>query len=134
MEKDERDLLDVLKFELEFLAKGGYGASPREPRKASLFFEDSPTCMNYDTKDHPGPCGACVLMRLVPPDERQQTIPCQHIPLNARGETLDSLYRYADQRELEDVYGKWLRGAITMLEEERQKGGTGAVKPPAPPR
>ena len=30
MQKDERDLLDVLKFELNFLEKGGYGRSSRE--------------------------------------------------------------------------------------------------------
>ncbi len=29
MQKDERDLLEVLKFELEFLEKGGYGRSPK---------------------------------------------------------------------------------------------------------
>jgi hypothetical protein len=31
MQNDQRDLLDVLKFELNFLEKGGYGSSPREP-------------------------------------------------------------------------------------------------------
>jgi hypothetical protein len=31
MGKDERDLLDVLRFELAFLDKGGYGRSPRAP-------------------------------------------------------------------------------------------------------
>ena len=31
MQKDERDLLEVLKFELEFLEDGGYGRSPRTP-------------------------------------------------------------------------------------------------------
>ena len=35
MQKDERDLLDVLKFELDFLEKGGYGRSPRKPWKRS---------------------------------------------------------------------------------------------------
>ena len=60
MQKDERDLLDVLKFELDFLEKGGYSPSPREPRKMHFIFEDSPTCMNYDSKDNPGPCSDCV--------------------------------------------------------------------------
>ena len=43
MQKDERDLLDVLKFELEFLEKGGYGRSPREAWRPQFIFEDSPT-------------------------------------------------------------------------------------------
>jgi hypothetical protein len=44
MQKDERDLLDVLKFELSFLEKGGYGRSPREAWRPVYIFEDSPTC------------------------------------------------------------------------------------------
>jgi hypothetical protein len=119
MQKDERDLLEVLQFELEFLEKGGYGRSPREPWKFQFIFEDSPTCMNYDSKDNPSPCGECVLMGLVPPEQRSQTIPCRHIPLNAAGETLETLYRHADQHELEDIYGKWLRETIARLEADR---------------
>jgi len=131
MQQDERDLLDVLKFELEFLEKGGYNPSPREPWKMSFLFEDSPTCMNYDSKDNPGPCGDCVLMALVPPGGRNQTIPCRHIPLDAAGETLDSLYRNAEPREIADIYGKWLRGAIAKLEEERGRRGAPKGQTPA---
>lgn len=120
MKKDERDLLEVLKFELEFLEKGGYGRSPREPWRPVLIFEDSPTCMNYDSKENPDPCDACVLMQLVPPEFREAKIPCRHIALNAEGESLDTLYRYADQYETERVFGNWLRGAIAKLEEERR--------------
>jgi hypothetical protein len=120
MQKDERDLLEVLKFELAFLEKGGYGRSPREPWRPQFIFEDSPTCMNYDSKENPGPCGDCVLMQLVPPELRSEEIPCRHIPLNSSGETLDSLYRYGDQYEIEDEVRNWLRGTIQRLEEERR--------------
>jgi len=131
MQKDERDLLDVLKFELDFVEKGGYNPSPREPRKMNFIFEDSPTCMNYDSKDNPGPCNDCVLMGLVPPDQRNQTIPCRHIPLDAAGQTLDSLYRQAEPREIGEIYAKWLRGTIDKLAEERDKRvATAAVPPP----
>ncbi|MGB6429745.1 MAG: hypothetical protein WBF06_04115 [Candidatus Acidiferrales bacterium] len=120
MRDDERDLLDVLKSELDFLEKGGYGRSPRAPWKPQFVFEDSPTCMNYDSKDHPVPCSECVLMQLVPAEFRAAEIPCRHIPFNAEGETLDSLYRYADQYETEEIFGKWLRATIATLEEERR--------------
>lgn len=119
MSRDERELLDVLKFELEFLEKGGYGNSPRQPWRFQHIFEDSPACMNYDCKDHPGPCSDCVLMQLVPWEFRGDSIPCRHIPLSAEHETLDSLYRYADQREIEEKYGKWLRTTIAKIEEMR---------------
>lgn len=120
MYKDERDLLDVLKFELDFLEKGGYGRSPREPWRPQFLFEDSPTCMNYDSKDQPGPCSECVLMQLVPLAFRKAKIPCRHIAFNADGETLDSMYRYADQSETEIVFANWLRTTIARLEEERR--------------
>ena len=119
MQTDERDLLDVLKFELAFLEKGGYGRSPREPWRPQFIFEDSPTCMNYDSKLNPKPCAECVLMHLVPPENREAAVPCRHIPFNAAGETLDSLYRQSDQHEIEDVVRTWLKAEITRLENER---------------
>ncbi|HXW57812.1 MAG TPA: hypothetical protein VEJ67_18815 [Candidatus Cybelea sp.] len=118
--KDDRDLIDVLKFELNFLEKGGYGRSPRQPWRCQLIFEDSPTCMNYDCKEDPGPCSACVLMDLVPRESRSQTVPCRHIPLNMAGETVDSLYRCGNQCEIEEAVRDWLRATIARLEEERK--------------
>ena len=126
MQKDERDLLEVLKFELDFVQKGGYNPSPRDPRKMNFIFEDSPTCMNYDSKDNPGPCNECVLMGLVPPDQRGQTIPCRHIPLDASGQTLESLYRQSGPREIGEVYEKWLRATIAKLTADRESRGTPA--------
>src|ERR1700674_1707960 len=120
MYKDERDLLDVLKAELAFLEKGGYGRSPRESWRQPLIFEDSPSCMNFDSKDHAEPCGSCVLFQLVPPQFRGKQMPCRHIPFNSEGGTLDSLSRYSDQFEIEEVFGNWLRTTISTLEEARQ--------------
>jgi len=116
MPTDERDLLGLLKFELAFLQEGGYGRSPRTPQKPQYIFEDSLTCMNYDSKQNPGPCSDCVLMNLVPPERRSEKIPCRHIPLNVSGETLDSLYQHSNQNEIEDTVGDWLRNVIQRLE------------------
>jgi hypothetical protein len=132
MHNDERDLLHVLKFELNFLEKGGYGHSPREPWRPQFIFEDSPTCMNYDSKDQPGPCSECVLMQLVPLALRTAKITCRHIALNAYGETLDSMYRYADQSDLEIVLANWLRTTIARLEEERKAHSDSSNKPSTP--
>jgi hypothetical protein len=119
MRRDERDLSDVLKFELEFLEKGGYGLSPRAPWRPQFIFEDSPSCMNYDSKDNPEPCEECVLMQLVPAGDRKNAIPCRFIPLDESGETLDSLYRHGEQHEIEDKMRVWLRATIQRLEECR---------------
>lgn len=119
MQKDERDLLEVLKFELKLLEDGGYGRSPRSPWRPQLIFEDSPTCINFNSVEDPRPCTDCVLIQVVPPEFRSAQIPCRHIPFDSSGETLDSLYRYGDQVEIEQVVGGWLRATIKRLEEER---------------
>jgi len=119
MQKDERDLLEVLKFELEFLEQGGYGRSPRTPWRPQYIFEDSITCINYGSTENRAPCSDCVLMHLVPPERRSETIPCRHIPFNVSEETLDSLYPRGDQNQIEETVGNWLRATIQRLEEER---------------
>jgi hypothetical protein len=60
-----------------------------------------------------------LLTDLVPPESRQEDIPCHFIPLNNLGETLDSLERHAHQLELEEALKSWLRLTIARLENER---------------
>lgn len=115
MPKDDRKLLDVLKFELEFLEQGGYGRLPRESWRARFVFEDSPTCMNFNSKDRE-PCSECLLMQFVPENARTEQTPCIHIPLAPGGETLESLYRTGTQQEIEEALGAWLRATIQRLE------------------
>ena len=131
MQKDERDLLDVLKFELNFLEKGGYGRSVRTPWRPQFIFEDSPTCANYDNDaEHRIQCSDCVLMQLVPPEGWSKDIPCRHIPFNEAGETLETLYAHDDQYETEAVVGKWLRETIAKLEADREnRKRQGSVHP-----
>jgi hypothetical protein len=131
MQKDERDLLEVLKFELKFLEDEGYRRSPTSPWRPQLIFEDSPTCMNFNSDQH-GPCSDCVLIDVVPPEFRSAQIPCRHIPFNESAETLDSLYRYDDQGEIENVVENWLRATIQRIEEERVAAKRAPSKPPAP--
>jgi len=92
MPRDERNLSEVLKFEVRFLQKGGYRHLPRAPWRAPLIFEDSPTCMNYDARGDRAPCSECLLMQFVPPECQAERTPCRHIPLNADGQTLKMLY------------------------------------------
>jgi len=72
MPRDARNLLDVLKFELEFLEQGGYGRLPREAWRPRFVFEDSPTCMNFNSKDRE-PCSECLLMQFRPRGSTQGT-------------------------------------------------------------
>jgi hypothetical protein len=119
MAPDNRDLLDLLKFELRFLHDGGYGHSPHAARRASLIFEDSLTCMNFNSQDERQPCSSCLLMHFVPPSRSAEQIPCRHIPLNAAGQTLASLYESGNPLEIEEALGNWLKTTIRRLEQEQ---------------
>lgn len=119
MSDDKRDILEVLKFELNFLEQGGYGRSVRSPWKATSMFQDSPSCLNFNDPARPHPCNECMLNDFVPSGAREEVIPCHFIPLNDLGETVDSMERHSHQPELEEALKTWLRSTIARLEKER---------------
>jgi hypothetical protein len=119
MNKDKRDLVDVLKRELQFVEKGGYQHPSRAPWRPQFMFQNSPTCLNFKSSGSPVPCAECVMMQVVPADSQQKNFPCRHIPLNEQGETLDLLYRTDTQKEIETVFKDWLKTTIARLERER---------------
>lgn len=121
MSDDKRDVLEVLKFELEFLEHGGYGRSVRTPWKATSVFQDSPSCLNFNDPSRPHACNECLLTDFVPREARNQDIPCHFIPLNAQGETVDSMERQVYQLEMEETVKNWLRSTIARLERERSQ-------------
>jgi hypothetical protein len=120
MPQDDRNTLQVLKAELNFVKKGGYGKSPREPWRGLLAFEDSPTCMNYDTKEDRTPCAECLLMQFVPANKRSEKVPCRHIPLTSYGDTLLHFYRGGTEQEIEEALASWLQNEIAKLESEER--------------
>lgn len=119
MQADYRDVLETLKFELDFIEHGGYGRSVRTPWKPTSVFQDSPTCLNFGDPNRTHPCYECFLMRLVPPERRSEPVPCHCIPLNEGGETVSSLMGRVNQGEVEDAVKAWLRATIKRLEEKR---------------
>jgi hypothetical protein len=132
MSKDERDLLDLLTFELKFLEDGGYGRSPRTPWLRQRAFEDSLSCPNFRDPARPHPCSECLLMQFVPIELRDQPSPCRLIPLNDKGETIDYFYRCGTQLELEEAFAGWLRKQISQIKEQdkssAEAGGSGSSK------
>jgi hypothetical protein len=127
MNIDKRDLLTVLREELEFLNSGGYRHKERASWRPHLAFQDSPTCLNFDSTRQPRPCNECVLTHLVPKDMQTKRFPCRYIPLNERGETVDSFYRFGTQEELESELKLWLQATIEVL--ERRGTGYQAAEP-----
>jgi hypothetical protein len=115
-----RKVEEVLQFELDFLEQGGYGRSVHTPRLPKILFRDSPSCLNFDDELRTHPCSACVLMDYVPEEERNTLIPCHHIPLNERGETISSLFDPVNERKAQDALAQWLRNELARLRERRE--------------
>jgi hypothetical protein len=116
---DDRDVLDVLKFELDFIEKGGYGRSVRTPWLPTSIFQDSLTCLNFGDSNRSHPCDECLLMALVPPEHCSEKVPCHHIPLTPEGETIQQLEHNQSREGMEEVVKNWLRRMIKILEQAR---------------
>ena len=119
MAQDNRDILEVLRFELSFLEDGGYGRSPHTPWRPPAIFEDSPICPNFCDPGRPHPCDSCLLERFVPEGLRSEAVPCRFIQLTEGGQTVDDLYRTGTQVEMEEALARWLRAQIQRIEQER---------------
>jgi hypothetical protein len=125
MSDQNRDILEILRFELKFLEEGGYEQTSHTPWRASYIFEDSPSCLNYKQSSRPHTCTECLLTHLVPPGLREQDVPCRLIPLNDKGQTVDSLYRTGTYEEVLEAVKDWLRREIEKIEQERGHSGAG---------
>src|SRR4051812_45179223 len=117
MTMDERDILELLKDELDFVEKGGYGRSVRTPWQSKSTFQDSMSCINYRDPHRTHPCNECHLLDFVSPEDRTQNVPCHHIPLNADGDTIQDLEQQDNQAKLEQEVSGWPRARIKEIEE-----------------
>lgn len=116
---DDRDILLLLKEELEFIEQGGYGRSVRTPWKPTSVFQDSLSCINYGYPYRAHPCSECGLSDLVPNEGKGTPLPCHHIPVGDAGETIEELELEDNQNRLEESVKGWLRARIKEMEEER---------------
>jgi len=119
MANDDRDILELLQDELDFIGKGGYGRSVRTPWKPKSAFQDSLTCLNYADPDRSHSCEECHLIDFVPQERQQDEIPCHAIPLNAEGATILDLELEHNDAKLERGIKDWLRARIVKIEVER---------------
>ena len=119
MPQDDRDILEVLKAELNFIEQGGYGRSVRTPQQPTSIFQDSLSCLNLGDPRRTHPCGECLLIDFVPAEEHRERVPCHRIPLNESGDTVETMEGYEDQQKLEEVVKDWLLAKIKQIEQER---------------
>lgn len=121
MPRDTRDILEVLRFELQFLEQGGYGRSVRTPWKATSPFQDSPSCLNFNDPERPHPCSECLLIDFVPAQARAEDLPCHHIPLDAKGQSVFTMELRSRQQALEGALRNWLVSTIQRMEQEQTR-------------
>ena len=119
---NEQDILEILKSELEFIEKGGYGALAKQDVQSSTtttMFADSSTCLNYGYPYRVQPCGECPLMEFVPEEERVSAMPCHHIPLDSSGRTVEEMEQVGNRGVLQEAVKVWLQQTISRIESQR---------------
>jgi hypothetical protein len=138
-QNQQQALLNALKLELKFCELGGYNSlvpgrlparasendpismflfdqGTREWRKERSVFQDSPSCLNYGLPVREHPCSECWLINFVPAEKRGEAIPCHHIPLNERGDTVATLGGPGDAPDVQEAVLDWLCRTIQQLE------------------
>lgn len=119
------EILHLLKQELAFLERGGYGGTI--PWKPVSMFLDSPSCPNRLDVERSTPCAQCWLFQFVPERFRAEMEACHFIPLNREGESVHSMSRQYSPAEVEAALKLWLEAEIRHLEQlEEQSAGEGA--------
>jgi hypothetical protein len=119
--QDDREILEILRGEVGFIEKGGYGRSVRTPWQPKSIFQDSLTCINYADPNHTHPCNECRFLDFVSSEHKSEAVPCHFIPLNETGETIAALELEDNEARLERKVKDWLRTRIREIEEERSK-------------
>jgi hypothetical protein len=119
MSKDLRDILQILRFELNYLEQGGFDRD-RKLLGTESPFQGTFTCINFGDPLQTHTCRECLLHQFVPEDKQAEEIPCHHIPLNASGETIAELIEKKDSRQLVVALEHWLRTTIARLEGSEQ--------------
>ena len=122
MATDLKETIEQLKLERSILKDGGYGRSVRTPWKPTSLFRDSVTCLNFGEAIRKHPCSECLLWEWVPESRQDEDIPCHHIPLNEKGESIAALQETADREKAEEALLDWLDATIQRLEERLRRG------------
>jgi hypothetical protein len=66
-------------------------------------------------------CSKCWLIDFVPAEKRGEEVPCHHIPLNQRGDTVATLGGPGDAPDVQAAVLGWLRRTIQRLQEAPAK-------------
>lgn len=123
MSFEKKEMIQQLKFEIRMIEQGGYSPSVREPRHEPEFFRESVTCLNVGLEEKESPCSSCFLSEFVPAGIRDTKDDlCHKIPLNEKGDTIESLKSKGDPDKLQGALLGWLKTTVARLEQEEAAG------------
>jgi len=117
--KSRAEIIGLLKQELSFLERGGYGGAM--PWRPVSIFLDSPSCPNRLDAERSTPCSQCWLFQFVPEKFRGEMEACHFVHLNPHGESVHSMTRQYTPAEVEAALKSWLLTEIKHLEELEKK-------------
>lgn len=119
MSQNLRDLLQILRYELNYLEQGGYDRDRALPGSESPFL-GSNACINFGDPLRSHACLECLLRPFAPEDRQNEDFPCHYIRLNASGETVAELIEKNDPHRLVIALEDWLRATIARLEATQE--------------
>ena len=108
MATDKRTLVMLLRQEILNSRRGRGGA----------IFSHTLLCPNHSEGTLEESCLQCRLQEYIPPEFRQQFMPCFSIPLNLTGRTLDPLTQKTSLYECEQAMRAWMKKTLEQLETE----------------
>jgi hypothetical protein len=117
MSDDRRSVLEVLRYELNFLEQGGYNQKIADSSDISPF-QSNLSCLNFGEPLRPHACHECLLYDFVPVIARTEDVPCHHIPLDPAGHTIARFLSEHQLQDLKRALKVWLRR--TIADRDRQ--------------
>ncbi len=106
MASDKRTLVMLLRQEI---------LNSRRGRGAAIF-SHTLLCPNHSKGTVEESCLQCRLQEYIPPELRQQLMPCFDIPLDSAGRTLDLLTQKSSLQECEQAMRAWMEKTLEQLE------------------
>ncbi len=115
---DKHEIIEILRYELNFLEQGGYDHNATGEGLPSPF-RTGYSCLNFGDPLRRHACHECKLYQFVPEKAQTDDVPCHGIELEP-GNTIGQLLRSGDRKRLVTLLERWLRDTIARLEAEEQ--------------